>query len=233
MAAGDGVTRAAVRRELSGPWAWAFVGLFALLAGVSFVASLNTFLERGSEALVSQQPLNVNQLLIRPFLVQIGLAALLVLPLITARIRPASVWPAFAAALSVYGAMLLPSIILVGALFVFGSPEVGPIASGYLGLLLTGAAFIAVGLFVSSIAMTPLGAGAATAALALALVAAAWIAQSGTSAARLFRYVSVGEGLDDFASGIIDGAYLTACLTVAAVALYLTEQAVHQRRSAD
>jgi ABC-2 type transport system permease protein len=222
---------AAIRRELSSPWTWAAVGLFTLLSGAAFATSLNAFLDRGSEALASGQPVHVNQLLVRPFLLLIGMASLLVLPLVTARIRVTSAGSAFAAALAVYGAMLLTSAVLVGALFAFGSPEWAPIASGYLGLLLTGAAFIAVGLFVSSLATSAVAAGAATGALALALVAAAWLARSGNSGADIFRYLSIADGLDGFAKGVIDGSYITACVTVAAVALYLTHQAADPRRT--
>ena len=54
--------------------------------------------------------------------------------------------------MAVYAVMLVASLLLVLALFVFGAPEWGPIASGYLGLLLIGAAFIAAALFISSLA---------------------------------------------------------------------------------
>lgn len=80
------------RRQLTSRASWLIVGVFALLAGGAFVTTLNAFLDQSSQALIvpPPQPINLNQLLIRPFLLQIGMAALLVLPLITARARTRS-----------------------------------------------------------------------------------------------------------------------------------------------
>src|SRR6185436_10072177 len=144
-----------VRRQLLSPASWLVVALFALAAGAAFVFNLDAFLDASLDALSAppSRPVNVNQLLIRLFLVHIGLAALLVLPMITARafrnrLAPAStpevarVAGPFIGVMTVYVVMLVTSLVLVLGLFVFGAPEWGPIVSGYLGLLLIGAAFI-------------------------------------------------------------------------------------------
>jgi hypothetical protein len=62
-------TAAHVRRHLASRASWLTVALFALLAGGAFVISLNAFLDRSSEALSSPppEPINVSQLLMRPF----------------------------------------------------------------------------------------------------------------------------------------------------------------------
>ena len=221
-----------VSRQLRSPTSWLIVGSFTILCGAAFVTTLNAFLDQAGEALLvpPSQPINVNQILIRPFLLRTGLAALLVLPLITARTaagdrrrEPGAVLAGFAGALAVYVLMLLASMVPVGALFVFGSPEWGPIVSGYLGLLLSGAAFIAIGLFISSLAEAAVPAGIATFAVSLMLLAATWLARSGAPAARpVFRYFSVGDVLDDFARGIIDSRTVVSCLTIVAVGLFLT-----------
>jgi ABC-2 type transport system permease protein len=75
----------------------------------------------------------------------------------------------------------------------------GAVVSGYIGLLLMGAAFIASALFISSLATSPVATGLATYALSLALIAVAWLARSGTPRTSGFRSFSVGERLDDFA----------------------------------
>jgi len=233
------------KRQLTSPVSWLVVGLFALLAGAAFVTNLNTFLDASVEALSAPpaRPVNVNQLLIRPFLAQVGIAALLVLPVITARARRA-VEPArgsreaaeaagphdyrlvlsrFGAVLVIYGVMLLASLILVVLLSFFGAPEWGPIVSGYVGLLLIGAAFIAVALFISSLAMSAMPAALATFAIALALAVSTWLAQSAAAGARpAFRILSIGAAFDDFAKGVIDAGHIVTCLTIVAVALFLT-----------
>ena len=53
---------------------WLIIGLFALLSGVAFVTTLNAFLDTSNQALTAPppQPVNVNQLLIRPFQPEAG-----------------------------------------------------------------------------------------------------------------------------------------------------------------
>jgi gliding motility-associated transport system permease protein len=232
-----------VRRQLASPTTWLIVGVFALLAGGAFVTTLSAFLDQSSQALSAppSQPMNVNQLLIRPFLFQIGMAALLVLPLITARAytqdrRPGTLEPiqpavvnlqmvlaTFVGTLTVYAVMLLASMALVAVLFVYGAPEWGSIAGGYLGLLLIGAAFMSTALFISSLATSAVAAGIATFAISLVLVAATWLARSGAPGAQpVFRAFSVGEGLDDFAKGVVDTGHIVSCLTIIALGLFLT-----------
>jgi ABC-2 type transport system permease protein len=230
--------------------------LFALLAGGAFVTTLNAFLDQSSQALSvpPPQPINVNQLLIRPFLLQIGMAALLVLPLITARaytqeqragtlelVQPSHPSPAmnlrmvlatFVGTLALYAVMLLASMALVAVLFVYGAPEWGSLVSGYLGLLLIGAAFISAALFISSLATSAVAAGIATCAISLMLAAATWLAGSGAPSAQpVFRYFSVGEGLDDFAKGVLDTGHVVSCLTIIALGLFLTLHTLEPRRS--
>ncbi len=215
---------------------WLIIGLFALLSGVAFVTTLNAFLDQSSQALTAPppQPINVNQLLIRPFLLRVGMAALLVLPLITARAassgRPARpVVATFVSAFAVYAVMLLLSLVLVAALFLFGAPEWGSIATGYLGLLVMGAAFISVGLLISSLATSPVAAGFATFALSLMLFAAAWLARTGAAAAQpVFGYFSAGDALDDFAKGVVDTGHLVSCLTIVALGIFLSQRSVER-----
>jgi ABC-2 type transport system permease protein len=220
-----------VQRQLTSPATWLIVALFAVLAGAAFVIALNGFLERSSQALLTPppDPVDINQLLIRPFLLHVGLIALLVLPLVTARAHAreprsdrATIVAVFAGVFAVYAVMLLIALAPVATLFGFGAPEWRPIVSGTLGLVLIGGAFISAALVVSSLATRAWPAGFATLAMSLALAAATWLAQSGTpNAQAVFRYVSVGGALDDFAKGVIDTRYIVSCVSVVAVGLFL------------
>src|SRR6185295_13416827 len=57
----------------------------------------------------------------------------------------------FFGSLGFFIVLLIPTIIYVLMLRIYGRPDLGPIFSGYLGILLVGALFIAVGLFCSSL----------------------------------------------------------------------------------
>jgi ABC-2 type transport system permease protein len=241
-----------VRRQLTQPWSWLIVALFAVLAGIAFTTNLSAFLDASMEALGAPRarPINVNQLLIRPFIVEVGIVALVVLPLLTAglgavgrpvvksveRPAPASTFAdvagPFVGALTVYAVMLALSLPLPLALFFFGDPEWAPIASGYLGLLLIGGAFLAAALLIASLASTVLPAVAATLALSLALAAFTWLGDSSVSGTReTFRALSVGAVLDDFAKGVIDIGHVVTSLTIAAVALFLTKSTLTPSQS--
>lgn len=220
----------AVRRQLGAANSWLIVALFALLAGIAFVANLNAFLDQSSQALSAPppEPINLNQLLIRPFVLWVGAAALVVLPLATARANAT-----FAGTLAMYAVMLLAPLALVGALFLFGAPEWGPVVTGFAGLLLMGAAFISAALFISSLATSAVAAGFATFAVSLVLIAAAWLARTGTPDAQpVFRSVSVGESLDDFAKGVVDTGHVVSCLTITALGLVLTRLIAGNRQPA-
>jgi ABC-2 type transport system permease protein len=57
----------------------------------------------------------------------------------------------FLAAWSLLAAALLPTLLYVVTLLAIGSPDLGPILTAYLGLMLMGGAYIAIGLFASGL----------------------------------------------------------------------------------
>ena len=244
--------RGQVLRQIRSASTWLVVGFFALLSGLGFLHSLNEFIDQSAQALAVPPPVpvNINQLLIRRFFLHTAIVALLTLPLLTSRAyadrgsedasttntrQPGHTRMAlatFLASSAIYILMLIVTACLVGVLFVYGSPEWGSIISGYLGLLLMGAAFISVGLFISSLATSPGAAGVATFAISLALGAAPWLARSGVPSARpVFQYFSVADAFDDFGKGVLDTGHLIACLSIIAMGLFLTTQTFAPHRA--
>ena len=235
-----------VRRQLSSPTTWFAVALFALIAGVGFVTTLRVFLDSSSQALAAPplRPINVTQQLVRPFLLYVGMAALLALPMVTAGafkqtddvhdagnaalafVEPRQVYDSFVRMLAVYAVMLVTSMPLVAVLFLFGAPEIAPIATGYLGLMLFGTAFVSVAVFVARLAQDPMAAGIATTAVSVCVIAASWLARSGDSAAQtFFEHLSVGDGLDDFARGVINGRAVVWCAALVVLGFLLARRA--------
>ena len=57
----------------------------------------------------------------------------------------------FLAAWTLLAATLAPTLVYLVTLMVLGTPDLGPVVTGYLGLMLTGGVYIAIGLFASSL----------------------------------------------------------------------------------
>jgi ABC-2 type transport system permease protein len=57
----------------------------------------------------------------------------------------------FLAAWTLLAATLAPTLIWLVTLMMLGSPDLGPVVAGYLGLMLTGGVYIAIGIFASSL----------------------------------------------------------------------------------
>jgi hypothetical protein len=66
----------------------------------------------------------------------------------------------------------------------------------------------------------------------LALASAAWLTRFGVAGARpAFQYLSVADALDDFGKGVLDTGHLISCLSIIALALYLTTQTLDPHRA--
>ena len=90
----------------------------------------------------------------------------------------------------------------------------GAVLTGYLGLLLMGAVFLAVGLFVSSLTENQIVAGFGTFGVLLASGCSAGAPSSRGGALRtVLQHLSIIEHMDSFAEGVIDTKDLVYYLT--------------------
>lgn len=113
----------------------------------------------------------------------------------------------------------------------YGSPDIGPIIGGYVGLILFGATFLAVGLFASSLTQNQVIA----AVVAVALLLALWFINSFAGSTRppvsdVLNYLSIFGHYSDFGLGVIDTQDVIYYLSVIAVALFLTTRSLETRR---
>src|SRR5690606_6530231 len=77
--------------------------------------------------------------------------------------------------MSLYAVMLAVTALNFVWLFAYGNPEFLPIVVGYLGLLLMGGSFLAIGLFISNLTRNQLVAAALTFSVLLMLLLINWI----------------------------------------------------------
>jgi len=130
--------------------------------------------------------------------------------------------------------MLGPTLIYVAVLAVYATPNIdfGPIASGYLGIILVGALFIAIGLFCSSLTRSQIVAAVATAAILFLITVVPWWA-GGKLLSQTWVTIlnqSVFKRYTDFSRGIIDTGHLVFFVLTTAAFLFFTTKVLESRR---
>jgi ABC-2 type transport system permease protein len=137
----------------------------------------------------------------------------------------------FLGAMALYAAMLAVTVIHIALLYWAGRPEWLPIVTTYVGLLLMGGCFIAVGLFISSLTKNQIVAVMITFTVFLMLWVINWIASFvGPTAQQVLNYLSITDHFDDFTRGIIDTKHLVYYLSFIGFGLFLTARAVDTER---
>ena len=242
-----------LRSYFSSPIAYIVIGLWALLYGYFFVFILNIFVRNSMQMGqfgMGQQSMNVNQQMIRPLLQNVTILILFLMPMVTMRTyseekrsgtiellltAPVTdfqiIMGKFLGAMFLYAIMLGVTAIHIGLLFVYGHPEWKPIVSAYLGLLLLGGCFIALGLLISSLTSNQIVAGMVTFAVFLLLWVITWIGSfSGPTVDKLTTYLSIIDHWDDFGKGVIDTTHVIYYLSFITFGLFLTAKSVDSER---
>ena len=248
---------AIANKELKGyfasPIAYIVIGMYALMFGYFFYALLGYFDQQSTQMAGfggNAPALNVNEQLIRPVFLNAMVIFLFILPLITMRTyseekrsgtmellltAPVTdlqiISGKFVGAMGLYAAMLAITVIHVGLLFFFGSPEILPIVTTYVGLLLMGGCFVSVGLLISSLTRNQIVAATVTFAVFLMLWVINWIASfTGPTTQDVLNYLSITDHLDDFTRGVIDTKHVVYYVSFIAFGLFLTARSVDTER---
>jgi ABC-2 type transport system permease protein len=244
------------RKELTSyfrsPIAYGVMAFFALIAGYFFYASVIYFVRRGIESSMMGQsfPMDMNEFVIRPFFSNVGVIALFLIPMITMRLFAEEkrtgtiellltspirdleiILGKFIGAVALYTALLLISGLSMLMLFAYGKPDWKPIMVGYLGLLLQGAALLAIGTFISNCTKNQIVAGVAGFAVCLMLWILSWVSEFGTSIPeRVLSYIAVTSHFDSFSKGVLDSKDILYYLSVIFVGLFLTARSMESLR---
>ena len=128
-------------------------------------------------------------------------------------------------------AMLALTLYYPLLLYLFGTPDQGPLLSGYLGIVLQGAAFLAVGLLASSLTQNQIVAAVGTFGALLLL----WLSDPLAGFLRgpvgeLFRYLSVSSHFSDFPRGVISTTDLIYFFSIVVLCLFLAVVSLQTRR---
>ncbi len=245
------------KRELlyffNSPVAYAVIAVFLLVSGYFFynlLAYFNLLSIQVMQNPMVARTLNLTEGVVHPLFANISVILLFLLPLLTMRLLseerrtgtaellftfPISDWDAilgkYLATLTVFVTMIGLTALYPLLLFKYATPEPGPILTGYLGLFLIGAAFIAMGLFFSSLGESQLVAGVSTFGCGLLFLLIGWIGPFvSPSAAAVLSQMSILEHFESFSQGVLDSNDVIFYVLFATFFLFLSSRVLDSNR---
>jgi ABC-2 type transport system permease protein len=242
-----------IKTYFTSPIAYVVITVFLVLIGFFFYSLIWWFNSQSLQMAQNQyyyQQLNINQMVYSPLFQNMSIILLLMIPLLTMRLFseekkintdellytcPISInqiiLGKYFASLFVLLAMLLLTGILSIFTFAYGNPELVPILNGYLGLFLQGAAFIAVGIFFSSLTENQIVAAVLTFGTLLLFWILNWASYSAGGIWKgVLNYLSFIQHFDDMTRGILDTTDLVYYLSFIFLGLFLTHSVIQSRR---
>ena len=244
-----------LRLYFTSPVAWVILTIFLAIAGLFFYAIFGNFTRVSMQMAMNPmggRDLNVTDAVLRPLFANLSVILLLVMPLVTMRlfaeerrsgtiellltypVRDGAVLVGkYLAALTLYGTMIAatlayPAIVLWVAR---ANVEWGPLLTGYIGLLLMGGMFLAVGLLASSLTENQIVAAVVTFGILLIFWIIGWTAEFATGTlGAVLTHLSILEHNDTFAKGVLDTKDIIYYLNFTFLALFLTLRSLESRR---
>jgi len=139
----------------------------------------------------------------------------------------------FLAALLFYVVLWLPTLIYVVLLKQHSSIDLRPVMAGYLGVLLVGFLFLAVGTFTSTLTNNQLIAAIIAFAALIALFSIGLVEQLLVSSSVIrdaLGYMNLWTHMDDYAKGIIDTRHVVYELSVGLLFLFLATKSLEVKK---
>jgi ABC-2 type transport system permease protein len=242
-----------LRLYFTSPVAYVILAIFLVIAGFFFSTMFQYFTRASMQMAMQPQfgrDLNVTDSVMRPLFGNLSIILLLLMPVVTMRlfaeerrsgtiellltypVRDGAVLAGkYLAALTLYGVMLAGTLTYPAMLTYFTRVEWGPLLTGYIGLLLMGGMFLAVGLFASSLTENQIVAAIVAFGVLLVFWIIGWIAEfSPGPVGTVLTHLSILEHNDAFAKGVLDTKDVIYYLNFTALALFLSLRALESRR---
>ena len=248
---------AVFRKEISNffvsPIAYSVIAIFLLVSGFFFWANVSFMslisLQAAGNPMIAER-INLTDLVIRPLMQNMSIILLFVMPLLTMRLfseekksgtiellltypidDSAFVFGKFLSALALLLIMLLGTFSFPILLSSVAQPDFGVLLSGYLGLFLMGASFMALGTFISSLTENQVVAGAISFGAALLFWVLSWTASFvGESTGVVLRQLSILEHLESFNKGILSVSDLSFFILFIAFFVFLSLRSLETHR---
>jgi len=248
------------KRELksyfTSPVAYVVIALFLVITGIMFSMFMSQFVRVSLQypmyksRMPNLPPLDINQSLFAGYLGNISVICLFLLPFLTMRLFAEEKRSGTAEILFTYPVkdyeVMLGKFLATGLIFVvmlamtllvpfltelYGTLSWSVLLSGYLGLLLAGLAYNAIGMFFSSLTENQIIAAALTLVTLLTL----WVIRflegvAGETFGKLMGYLSILGHQENFIKGIVDTGDVIYYLAFIFVGLFLTLRSLESRR---
>jgi len=247
------VFRKEMRLYFGSPVAYVVFTFFLLISGWFFSQIFLFYSDMSMRSFMQPQfgqNLNITENVMRPLFTNMSVVLLFFMPMLTMRlfaeekragtmellltypVRDGEVLAGkFLAATGLYAVLLALTFLYPGLVAYFTRVEWGPILTGYLGLVLVGAMFLAVGVFISSLTENQIVAGFGTFGILLLFWVIGWGADFAGGAMRtVLQYLSITEHMDGFSRGLVDTKDLVYYVSAIAIALFLTLRSLESKR---
>jgi len=242
-----------LRLYFGSPVAYVVCTFFLLISGYFFSQIVYFYNMSSMQSAMNPtfgQSLNPTENIMRPLFSNMSVVMLFFIPMLTMRLFAEEKKSGTIELLLSYpvrdGEVLLGKYLAAGVLYLlilaltllypgmvahFARVEWGAILTGYLGLLLLGSTFLAIGVFISSLTENQIVAGFSTFGVLLALWIIGWGADfAGGTMRTVLQYLSILEHMDSFGKGVIDTKDLVYYLSAIAIALFLTLRSLEAKR---
>lgn len=204
----------------------------------------------GAQNLQGLQALNLNEHVIVPLFHNLAVVLVLLVPVVTMRAlaeekksgtyellmtSPVTarqiVTGKFLGCLCFVGFMLSLTAMYPALLLVYGDPEIGVLAGGYLGLYFLAAVFVSMGILTSALTENQIIAAVLCFVILLMLYALSWPAESfGPGVGETLRYLSVAEHHGEMVKGLIDTRSIVYFLSLVLLSLFFAHRAIEASR---
>ncbi|MBI4962340.1 MAG: ABC transporter permease subunit [Desulfomonile tiedjei] len=235
------------------PIAYAVIAIFLLLSGFFFWANVTFMswmsLQAANNPMISAR-INLNDVVIRPLVQNMAILILFLMPLLTMRLFSEEKKSGTIELLLTYpvtdvgvllgkflGAILLLVVMLAGTfpfaimLAGIGRPDYGVFLTGYLGLLLMGGAFMALGMFISSLTENQIVAAAISFGAAILCWVLSWSSSlTDETTGAVLRQLSILEHVESLNKGILSLADISFFVLFTAFFLFLTLRSIETYR---
>jgi len=241
-----------IKSYFASPIAYFLMAFFALIFGPTFYVSTRDMIRMGLQAQMmgQQQPMNINDMIIRPLLGFAGTISLFLIPMISMRLFAEEkrsgtiellltspvrdieiILGKWLGAMALFLCILGMSMLNIAFLFMWGKPDVLPVLVAYLGLILQGGCLLAIGEFVSTTTKNQIIAGGVTFFFCLLLYLLSYYIGYDTGViAQVVGYLSIVTHLDNFSKGLLSLKDVIFYFSMIFLALFMTARSLESSR---